>query len=332
MEMEARYPELLSAVGDCALWRRRRSGLGLVTTIIEHQALTSLQRQRIAEFRLRQFVLWDWYDARRVAAEACERDPIVDGLPPQALHICVGTAEGRLLAYTCLQPAGDATHFVAAADVRTTVVTPARPLFPTERELFGPEVFSTLPALRAIPLARMREWACTVRNKLHGARVGAVAAMYESFCVPLLYALDATHGIEVILGNNNDAARKIYAQLGAAVLYAPATPARAPEQDGYWTSAVNEQGAFWPGVLALADLRAHDQYLRLLDAALDVEESALPSALRGAWAAISPAPHALTEGLTDDGLSGPYGRTIAWTSAISATEGAERDTSRHPTG
>src|SRR5260370_37457594 len=206
------------------------------------------------------------------------RDPALDTLPAASVHFLVGTTDGRCLAYTCLQPAGEETpppnlplvHGRApVSDRREQVVAHCltdvgRPLFPTERELFGSHVFASLPGLRDIPVERMREWACSFRNQVVQSPL-STAALFAAFSTPLLFAADPLREIEVILGNNNKPARKIYAELGLAVLYAPLVPVIPPNDDGYWMPVVNEQGHYWPGVLALADLRAHNTILQRVD-------------------------------------------------------------------
>jgi hypothetical protein len=284
-ESLARYPELLVPASHDRQpeWRHERRIPGLITTILAQNALTPTQRRSLAALRLRQFILCDWYDATRVVADRLDGDPIVAELPPRSLHVIVGDTDSRLLAYTCLQPAGDQTNALAADDRDTLLTTPGRPLFPTERELFGPDVFTTVPGLSSVPLARVWEWACSFRNQALRTPLTA-AAMYEVFCAPLLFALDPQHGVDVILGNTNLAARKVYKQLGVPGLFAPAFPAQPPEEDGYWTEGVNRQGEFWPSVLALDDMRRRHQHLRMIDAALDEQPQQLIGALRAALA------------------------------------------------
>src|SRR4029077_1785601 len=160
MEHEARYPNLLFGLWDhqAPAVRRVRAASGLYTTIVEQRALSAAQWRELGSFRLRQFVLCKWYDAQRIAADHLVIDPAMGDLPPRTLHAIVGDAEGRLLAYTCLQPAGDAHSALAADEERIYLASPNRPQFPTERELFGPQVFSSLAALREIPLSRVWEW------------------------------------------------------------------------------------------------------------------------------------------------------------------------------
>lgn len=307
-QLDAAYPELLVDTASdpmpALIYRERRQS-GLIETILHHGALSEAQRQALAEFRLHQFVLCDWFEAERVAADHLTGDPGFDLLPPDTMHAVVGLSDGRILAYTCLQPAGasvsattlDQLVAVSAttldqlvADASTaggdgaTAATKhfftdaVRPLFPTERELFGAHLFETLPALRSIPIEYMREWACSFRNQVVRSSL-ETAALMAAFTRPLLLAADPAYGIKVIVGNNNRAARKIYAALDLPVLYAPFAPVSPPTDDGYWTSGVNQQGQFWPGALAREDMAEHLKLLQQMDATLDLSPSDLRRAL-----------------------------------------------------
>jgi hypothetical protein len=306
-EHDARYPNLLFGPWDqqAPAWQRMRSASGLHAVMIEQRALSEAQRRELGAFRLRQFVLCEWYDAQRVAADRLAFDPDMDDLPQRTLHAIVGDTDGRLLAYTCLQPAGDAHTALAADDERTYLSSPHRPQFPTERELFGAEVFTSLAALRAIPLSRIWEWACTVRNQAIKTSL-TPAAMYEAFCAPILFALNRPRQIDVILGNTNLAARKVYRQLGVPGLYAPDYTVRPPHEDGYWVSSVNVQGEFWPSVMALEDVRAHPDTLRSVDQALSAPAAQLTPELREALARATPVPQQFVSD----------GDAARWTSAI----------------
>jgi hypothetical protein len=233
-------------------------------------------------------------------------DPAIRELPPRTLHAIVGDTDGRLLAYTCLQPAGDAYTALAADDERIYLSSPNRPQFPTERELFGSGVFSSLAALREIPLSRIWEWACTVRNQAIKTSL-TPAAMYEAFCAPIMYALDRPRQIDVILGNTNLPARKVYRQLGIPGLYAPDYPVQPPHEDGYWVSSVNVQGEFWPSVMAVDDVRVHPDTLRRIDVALSAPAAELAPALREALVRATPEPQQFVSDRDD----------ARWTSAIS---------------
>jgi hypothetical protein len=296
-EREARYPDLLSGPWGMRppVWRRQRPASGFCATILEQSALTTAQWRQLGVFRLHQFILCGWYDARRVETDRVVIDPSLDHLPARTLHVFVGDADGRLLAYTCLQPAGDVTSALEADNDRVLLTAPGRPLFPTERELFGPHVSTSLAGLREIPLAHIWEWACTIRNQAIRTSI-TPAAMYEAFCAPILLALDPRFNIDVILGNTNLPARKVYRQLGIPGLYAPTYPVQPPEEDGYWMSGVNQQGEFWPSVMALDDVRAHSEVVRRVDSALDAPPTELPVTLRAALASATPPPQRFVSG------------------------------------
>jgi hypothetical protein len=319
VEREARYPALLFGPWGVRppVWQRQRQDSYLRATIVEQGALTDAQWRQLGAFRLHQFILCGWYDARRVESDRIDGDPALDHLPTRTLHAFVGDADGRLLAYTCLQPAGDVTSALDADDDRVLLTTPGRPLFPTERELFGPHVFTSLAGLREIPLARIWEWACTIRNQAIRTSI-TPAAMYEAFCAPILLALNPRLRIEVILGNTNLPARKVYRQLGIPGLYAPSYPVQPPEEDGYWLSGVNQQGEFWPSVMALDDVRTHSEVVRRVDSALDASPRELPSALRAALASATPPPQRFVSGDDDAHWTSDIGDPAAPDSAVSA--------------
>jgi GNAT superfamily N-acetyltransferase len=326
-QREALYPELLtgtdSASTSALLYRERRQS-GLITVLLYHGALSPAQRLALAEFRLHQFVLCGWYDAERVATDQLTGDPAFHVLPPATIHAVVGLSDGCCLAYTCLQPAGES---VSSVTLDQLVDAPAaqdsvgpqqahhyfadadRALFPTERELFGPHVYDTLPALRTIPIEHVREWACWFRNQAVRSPL-EIPALVAAFTRPMQYVAEPQHEIDIVVGHYNQTARKVYAALGLPVLYAPLAPVQPPTEDGYWTQGVNQQGAFWPGAFARADLMEHLVVIRQLDAALDLAPKdlrrTLAAALRNAEHRTgAPPPHALLP------LSDP--QTLFWT-------------------
>src|SRR5262245_50801980 len=79
-EHDARYPNLLFGPWDqqAPAWQRVRLASGLHAIMIEQRALSDAQRRELGAFRLRQFVLCEWYDAQRVAADHLALDPAMD--------------------------------------------------------------------------------------------------------------------------------------------------------------------------------------------------------------------------------------------------------------
>jgi hypothetical protein len=195
----------------------------------------------------------------------------------------------------------------------------------------GPDVFPSLPALTQIPLGAIRDWACILRNQAVQSPL-AVTALFEAVTLPLLLASQPEHGIRAIVGNCNQETRKVFLQLGVPILYAPCVPVRLHTETGagasgqgqqgqetapyWWAAAVDEQGAFWPGVLACDDLRAHRAYLDAVAATLALPSAEIRRALlkalnRGdvpAPRALAPAPEETSVLWTSDpfyGLSAP---------------------------
>jgi hypothetical protein len=308
-EEAARYSELFIATygsGAPPLARRVRARSDLVTLAYRHDTLSPNQWQALGGFRLRQFVLWEWYDAERVRADGLTVDPAFAELPPDSLHIVVGTSDGRFLAYSCVQSAGGVPE---EAHLRLT--SPNRSLFPTERELCGPDLFASLPAMRDLPLSRIREWTCSFRR--YGANSSlAMAALFAAFCAPLRALADSRWGADAMIGNMNATARKIYVSLGMPVLYAPEAPVVAPADDGYWLPKVNAPGQYWPGALARADLVEHLGVLQRIDEALEAPPNDLRSALALAFHRGPPPPaRALRKGAEAS--------PVRWISDLSAT-------------
>src|SRR5262249_870063 len=140
-----------------------------------HGDLTSEQRRDLGAFRLDQYILCGLYNAGAIAERDLQTDPSLDELGPEALHILVGTREHRLLAYFCMLPptpqAGAAQNTSSLPRLfgigePRFLLTPGRPWFPAERELYGPAICPSLPALRRIPIKRMRELTRLLRNQV----------------------------------------------------------------------------------------------------------------------------------------------------------------------
>jgi hypothetical protein len=264
-EHEARYPELLFGPWDRedgVLYRRFRAGPKLVAVAVLHGALRPAQRRLLGGFRLRQYALCGLYDVRQVVRNAEGVDPSLEALSDAAVHIIVGTPDGRLLAYMCMetaqnpQPDGWASpHDVlgidepnhdggvdpaailraqssgldgVTIDATLTMGAPGRPLFPTESELFGPAIFPSLPALLALAVTEIREMTRMLRNQAMqspqsiAATVEVVYVIWRLLCHP---ALD----IKAMLGCLDRDGRAMLAHLGMPMLYAPTAPVLAQQ-------------------------------------------------------------------------------------------------------
>jgi molybdopterin/thiamine biosynthesis adenylyltransferase len=277
----ARYPTLLQAAntrGGGVVYRRRRPS-GMIALAVTHDALSSEQVAAIGEWRLDQYVLCGLYDAAVLAARELHTDPAMQELTPDAIHTFAGTADGRLLAYCCVQPAtGQVQQPGAQAGARArlwlrprmTMAATPRDLFPSERELFGPEIFASLAAVRKTPVPEIRELTRLVHNQVMSSRQVGIAV------VEVLHALtqvlvNRRLGIRWAVGNMGAKARQAVARLQLPVLYARdarvVVTDSGPDYD-YWIAPANFDRSFWPFVVASADLRAIRAHLRRLDRAL----------------------------------------------------------------
>lgn len=201
-QAQARYPSLLEGLRSHSLLAPvQRTGSGLITVAVEQRELGKAALAALGAFRLQQYQLCRWYDLQRVAADRAERDPQLDALPASTIHIFSGTSEGHLLAYACLQGANALTAGEAALlDQQQALFltdTP-RPLFASERELFGPACFTSLPALRRVPLAALGELNCFLRNQALLSPLSTIAAI-ESLLLMTRCILRPA-GLQAILG------------------------------------------------------------------------------------------------------------------------------------
>lgn len=248
------YPELFEEgllPSSAILHRTDRSANGLRTVLLCHGSLDEAQRDALARFRLDQFLLCEWYDAGRIRACHAEGDPAFDALANESIHICVGNEDGTLLAYACLLPA-----------MRRTTCGPspllgasARPLLPTEAELFGTLVFQTLPALALIPVSEAVEVACIIRNQVSRSLLSSAAVVELSLAITR--ALTAPEPrVQVALGQADAQARNLLWQLGYPLIYAPCVSVMPLRHEFYWHDDLNAQGRFWPFAVATEDLQA----------------------------------------------------------------------------
>lgn len=284
-QTQARYPQLLieaPARADGVVYRRVRDGTGLVITALRHDALAPAQAEALAEFRLQQYVLCGWYDLDALERRGTIADPAFEHLPWNTIHVLAGTASGHLLAYFCMQPANldvsalDATGLadLGALDSgshRTPLMGDAsRPLFPTEIHSFSPRVFTSLPALRAVPVQRVRELTRLLRNQTSPSLLSAIAVV-EAVCAMTAVAMNPESEIAVMLGCVDREARQVTAHLGIPILFAPLAPTiplPPAEHEFYWAASANEQGRFWPFVIATDDLTSLTQWFGEIDSML----------------------------------------------------------------
>ena len=283
-QTQARYPELLieaPARRDAVVYRRVREGTGLVITAICHFGLTPAQARSLAEFRLQQYVLCGWYELDALERRGATTDPAFEHLPWNTVHVLAGTASGQLLAYFCMQPAGSSATrhdsasvgiFALNGDRRRPPVMGdvRRPLFPTEVHSFSSQVFTSLPALHGVPVHRARELTRLLRNQTSHSLLSAIAVL-EAVCAMTAVAMTPECEIAVMLGCVDREARQVTAHLGIPILFAPLAPTipRPPvAHEFYWAARANEQGRFWPFVIATEDLMPLAGWFGEIDAML----------------------------------------------------------------
>lgn len=284
-EVEARYPQLLTKLTswqgmartrDAILFHDVRSGSGLTSVAVLHGALSPEQRRALGEFRLNQYLLWHWYDSETVLANGIRTDPALDRLPPDTVHLLVGTMNGRLLAYFSMQPAASGEEWVPQRHRMTGPLAIAgkvsipcigdsrRPWFPCEFESFGPTVFSSLPALRTIPVTNVRELPCLLRNKVVQSPLSALAVL-EAIYVMSRVQVNSWLAIRATIGIMDVEARQVTAYLGIPTIYAPYAQVVRNELAHYWAEGMNEEGKFWPFVIATDDLLAHPGHFKRIE-------------------------------------------------------------------
>jgi hypothetical protein len=324
-QRETAYPDLFTPVDDEPLAQRVRVGASLVTTVLRHGDLTRRQRAALGVFRLQQFALCDWYDLSVVVDRGLLVDPSLSDCPDDTIHIVVGSpADHRVLAYFCLQPVpageegGRFGRWRRPPDPREPrMADGARPLFPSEREQCGPEVFASLPGLAALPIARVYELVCVLSNRVAPSPL-TFAALCEAFytvswlCEAFYTVSSLVRGREIgmdaLIGVVDLEARRVVARLGVPVLYAPLARPTPVEHVAIWSRDALEPGRFWPFVIATADLHRHAAWFARLDEALDADAAHLRRALVDLLKHPSPTrPRAFVSG-----ASGP-GRGYFWT-------------------
>lgn len=274
-QAQARYPELLMSrrvgarrVEDGVLYAGTPRPSGVVAVAWRHGSLTPERYRALGTFRLEQFLLWGWYDAEIVAEEGWDLDPAFGNLPDDAIHVVVGSREGRILAYFDMQPAvipapeRGGTDIVAAprpasgtaGSANISMATPGRPWFCCEFESYGADVFPSLTAIRDVPLAAIRELPCLLRNGTARRPIVALASTYEAIYAMSRVQVSPKLGITVTVGIMDVEARAVTAQLGIPVLYAPLAPVVRNGLPKYWRPELNDAGRFWPFAIATPDL------------------------------------------------------------------------------
>lgn len=268
-QRQALYPDLFMTPANEQLFRAERAGSGLMTMAMRHRNLTSRQRAALGVFRLQQFALCGWYDLAVIFERRLLTDPLLAECPDETIHIIVGSQpDCRVLAYFCLQAAGNGQH--ARPDHARTprIADHDRPIYPTELDQFGTEVFASLPRLAALPIDRVFELECLLSNRAVTSPL-TFAALIEGFYTASLLVRDRQMGIDALIGNVERRARRVVKSLGVPVLYTPRAPTAAKPHDALWADDMFTPGQFWPFVIATEDLDRHARWFAQLDKALD---------------------------------------------------------------
>lgn len=276
-QKSALYPELFSVAPereDELLYFKRRSGSGLVVIALRHSALTEPQARALNEFRLDQYTLCGFYDLSYLQAHRIEHDPDLSELPPDTIHIVVGSSDRRVLAYSYIQPPQGAPGGAAFISGGPTMGDTDRPWFPCEVESFGPDIFASLPTLRPIPVAQVAEVSILLRNQLeHG--VSSVYAVVESIlAMALIQSMESNHLLATVAYGGHEARQIIY-DMGMPGLYAPHAPVVYNALPPHWSPSANIPGRFWPCVFSTKDFLQGFEHLRMLDSILELRANEL---------------------------------------------------------
>ncbi len=283
----ARYPRLFMPSGstDSRPGYRRiiRNGTGIVVISALHGDLTPAELDAIAEYRLQQYVLSNMYDAATVERLGLLRDPGVETLADQDVHISVGDVEGRFLCYMCMQSPLVREEDVDVLDASLRLRDAPRPIFPCESE-YGVAIYGQHPQLGPIQIDDVRELTRLVRNQAIRTPVDvfsvveAVLAVARAMCAP-------HHHIEAIVGCASAEVRRALFRLGIPMIYAPEAPILGDnlgaelEGELLWTQQSHVPGRFWPFALASADVALDVTYFDRLDSALALPVPSIPTAL-----------------------------------------------------
>jgi hypothetical protein len=309
-QRDARYPELFRAPrkqralnkaagrikqvphGTAAPeFRRERfqeGASGLIVTALRQGNLDMQQQRSLSTFRLEQCLLCGWYDPAYMLQQELVSDPAFEALADDSIHMLVGTREGAILSYFCIEPAastagksivgGSGSNGSGAGMGRGgqerawTMADSARPLFPTERDLFGVGVFATLGRFANAPIAHVRELNYLMRNQTVSAasRVGTLAVVEVIIAIAqLLYCEPNPEHTIALVGHMDMEARRITYELDVPVLYAPYMPVVSGGPDTLWSQDIDLPGRFWPFVISIDDVFLYRDYFDWLDRLLD---------------------------------------------------------------
>jgi hypothetical protein len=268
----ALYPNLFSAAlerENAPLYFKRRSGSGLVSMALRHSALNAAQVRELNEFRLDQYTLCGFYDLAYLQERQLERDPDLLDLPSDTIHIVIGTSNGRILAYSYMQPPQGTPSGGASTGHGPRMGDKVRPWFPCEVESFGPDIFSSLPALRDVAVAQIAEISILLRNQLeHGP--SSLYAVAESVLAMALIQAAPSNRLLATVAYGGQEARQILYDLGIPGLYAPYAPVVYNALPPHWSASANIPGRFWPCVFSTEDFLQGFEHLRVLDSILDL--------------------------------------------------------------
>ena len=325
---QVRYEDLL-VPSQHSLYSTRRKGesfgSGLVVNAIRQQDLTSGQLHALGQFRMHQCLLWGWYDPAYALTWRIKTDPALITTPAETIHVLVGTPEGFVMSYICMEPAHptfdtmdaqgavttdssvltvrgeqwrgkDNTPFSRAPLMRLLWPRPmrlsdtARPRFLTEYEMFGSQVFTTLPGLARLRVDQVREISVLLRNQvISGASRSGATAVVEALSAMIHLILANRRRIRAIIGHSDREAYRLLTDLDLPVLYAPHA-SQIPDsftggqfetpKGGLWSRAMDVPGRFWPFVIAADDLVSYSSYAAWLEQLLAGTPKAITQELR----------------------------------------------------
>src|SRR5262249_1901946 len=147
------------------LYFRQRPGSGLITVALKHNSLTKAQLRALGEFRVDQYALSGFYDPKYLLKRRIKQDPDLNTLPPDTIHMIVGTSAGLIHAYSTMQPPKGTPAGVATRTKGPLLGERKRPWFPCEDESLGADIFPSLPVLRDLPVSRIVEISIMMGNQ-----------------------------------------------------------------------------------------------------------------------------------------------------------------------
>jgi CRP-like cAMP-binding protein len=149
-------PELFDSEHPGALYRvQDRHGVSVIA--LPTSALGEKQRVKILQYRLAQYLLVNFADARMVYETQMEHEPL-SALSKQDIHVIAGVATtGQILCYLTMKAVDGTQQGVVMS-------RQDRPLFPVE-QVHGWGVFNCLRMLADVSAARVREFGRFVKNQ-----------------------------------------------------------------------------------------------------------------------------------------------------------------------